>query len=71
MKIARTLKDAIDTCYDRAKWAGSDSPRAYAEFQDYLSQKFSAAYMRAESQEELNRLKLLWDKIINDEGEKR
>lgn len=69
MRVPKDLKQAIDTCYERARYMGSDNPRSYTELQDYLAQKFTKATLRSESQGETDRLFQLWADILNNEKE--
>lgn len=39
-------------------------PTARANLRDFLAQKFGAAYMKAESQGEVQRLEELWNSIL-------
>lgn len=67
MRIPKTFKDAVDTYYERARYMGSDNPRALTEFQDYLAQRFTVAIMKSESEGETKRLFALWERILNNE----
>ena len=72
MKVSKTLKEAIDMTYEKARYMGSDNPRAYSEFKSYIDRKFTEAYLKAENNPgEMLRLKELRDRILNDETESK
>ena len=70
MKISKTLKEAIDMTYEKARYMGSDNPRAYSEFESYIDRRFTEAYLKAENNPgEMQRLRELRDRILNADGE--
>lgn len=69
MKVPKDLKQAIDTCYERARYMGSNNPRSYVELQDYLAQRFTEAILKSESEGERDRLFQLWARILNNQKE--
>lgn len=61
----KSLKDAINNAARRRSLTDKED-RLHIFIKDYLAQKFTAAYIRAESPEELARLKILWESINGD-----
>lgn len=60
--VPKSLRDA----YNRARRIREIGrpDESHLVLKDFLAQKFTAAYCRAESEEELKRLQKLWQNII-------
>ena len=69
MKVIETFKEAIDLTYERARAIGSDNPRAYNLFQDYLAQKFTVAMLK--HPDSADAITELWKSITEGKDESR
>ena len=70
MIIPKKLQEAFNQTVNRSRAIGVESQDGFDAMKDYLAQKFTAAYCRSESKEEMERLTKLWNCILNDEDEK-
>lgn len=64
MIMPQNLKEAFNKARNRSRVIGADD--GYLQIKDFISQKFTAAYLRAESDGELKRLQMLWKNITKE-----
>ena len=63
--MPQNLREAFNKAKNRSRRIGSDDD-PYMHIKDFLSQKFTVAYMKAESEAELKRLQSLWHSITKE-----
>jgi len=69
MIIPKSLREAFNKTKNKTDILGTETQSGFDDMKDYLAQKFTAAYLRAESPEEVKRLANLWNAILHDDDE--